>query len=123
MTNAEREAVRRNMRSLLRVVEQVREQHPRMELSQLAILLHVLSDPGIRAADLQDRVSLKKSALSRNVKALAQESYLTDEAGNPREGLDLIVQLPDPQDGRAFQLVPTRTGLALAERLSNLMKE
>lgn len=122
MTEDDLEAVRKDVRKLARVVEEVRRQYPRMELGQMAVLLSVLSDPGMRAQELTDRVGLKKSALSRNVKALSQVTYLTDEEGNPRNGLDLITQIPDAFDGRAFQLAPTRKGRTLAERLSELMK-
>jgi DNA-binding MarR family transcriptional regulator len=116
------EETRKAMRQLLRVIEEVRRRHPRMELGQLAVLLSVLAEPGMWAKDLTAKVGVQKSALSRNVKALSNVSYLTDENGNPRDGMDLITQIPDVIDRRAFQLAPTRKGVTLAEKLSELMK-
>lgn len=117
------EKVRADMRKLLRIVEEVRRLYPRMELGQLAVLLAIISDPGLWARDLTGKVGLKKSALSRNVKALSSVSYLADEDGEKRGGLDLIAQIPDAIDTRAFQLAPTHRGRQFAERLSELMKE
>lgn len=115
--------VRRRMRALLRVIEELRGLYPRMELGQLSVLLHVLSDPGVRAGDLTTKVKLKSSALSRNVKALSHLHYLPDETtGDPRSGLGLITQIPDAADNRAYMLSPTKTGRDLSERLSSLMK-
>ncbi|PYF10328.1 DNA-binding MarR family transcriptional regulator [Rhodobacter viridis] len=113
--------VRANMRRLFRIVEEIRDQYPRMELGQVAVLLSVLSDPGMRATDLRSRVGLQKSALSRNVRALSQTSYLQDEDGGQRQGLNLIVQAIDPFDSRAHLLNPTKKGKALAKKLSDML--
>ena len=110
------------MRRLLAAVEEVRRAYPRMELGQLAVLLSVLIEPGLRAQDLTNRVGLQKSSLSRNVKSLSAASYLSDEEGNLRDGLDLITQTPDAVDRRAFQLAPTPKGWTLAEKLSRILK-
>ncbi len=48
--------VRKDMRRLLRVIEEVRRRYPRMELGQLAILLSVLAEPGMWAKDLTAKV-------------------------------------------------------------------
>jgi len=93
-----------------------------MELGQLAVLLSVLIEPGLRAQDLTARVGLRKSSLSRNVKSLSAASYLSDEEGHLRDGLDLITQTPDAVDGRAFQLSPTPKGWTLAKTLSKILK-
>lgn len=122
MATAANDEVRQNMRRIFRIVEEIRRQYPRMELGQVAVLLSVLAEPGMRAADLTGRVGLKKSALSRNVRALSQTSYLQDDDGDPRDGLNLIAQVQDPFDGRAFQLAPTRKGRDLAEKLSDMMR-
>lgn len=114
--------VRKEMRRLLRAIEEVRTRYPRMELGQLSILLSVMAEPGMWAKDLTARVGLQKSALSRNVKALSTTSYLVDEEGQPKSGLDLITQIPDAFDRRAFQLAPTRKGRTLAEKLADIMK-
>lgn len=108
---------------LLHIVEEVRKTYPRMELSQLSILLTILAEPGLWAKDLMGRVDLKKSALSRNVKALSNLSYITDDDGKPRAGLDLITQIPDALDQRAFQLAPTRKGRQFAERIAYLLNK
>lgn len=110
-----------DVRKLLRVIDLVRKLYPRMELGQLAVLLHVLAKPGVRANDLLDEVGVTKSALSRNVRALSDRSYLTDEQGEQRGGLDLITQVTDPLDGRAKLLAPTARGRRLAQTLSKTL--
>ncbi|SHM46275.1 hypothetical protein SAMN05444389_11022 [Paracoccus solventivorans] len=122
MSADDSDKVKEAMHRLFWVVEEVRRQYPRMELGQLAILLSVLAEPGMWARDLTGKVKLKKSALSRNVKALSNLSYLMDEEGNRREGLDLITQIPDALDQRAYLLTPTEKGRDLAERLAALMR-
>lgn len=111
----------RDLQRLLRVVETIRKTYPRMELGQLSILLRVLLEPGIRAMDMAPATGLTSSAVSRNVLALSDRSYLTDESGAHRRGLDLITQLTDPMDTRARLLAPTARGRRLAVRLSDLL--
>lgn len=110
-----------DLQRLLRVVETIRKTYPRMELGQLSVLLRVLLKPGIRAMGMTKETGLTASAVSRNVLALSDRSYLTDESGSNRRGLDLITQITDPLDSRARLLAPTARGRRLATRLSDLL--
>lgn len=118
---ASKDKTTEDMKRLLRVVDKIRKLYPRMELGQLALLLHVLVKPGIRANDLLDEIGVTKSALSRNALALSDRSYLPDDAGGRRGGLDLITQVTDPLDGRAKLLAPTSRGRRLANTLSETL--
>jgi|GEM_PF-4419114 len=116
------EQVRSDMRGLLRILEIVKSDFPQMELPQLAVFLAVVTEPGVATQDLLGTVGLKRSALSRNVKALSELSYLTDDDGDPRPGLGLITQIPDLEDARVFHLAPTKPGYSFAKKLSRMMK-
>jgi len=111
-----------NMETLARIIREVRLEYPRMELGQLHLLLIALARPGIPMQDLQGPTSLTKSAVSRNVRALSEKSYLSDEDG-ARNGLDLVTQVSDPLDGRSKLVAPTTRGRRLAERLSELLEK
>lgn len=113
---------RRDMRRLLAVVKEVRKRHPRMELGQLEILLSVFAEPGLWAKDLTDKVGLKKSALSRNVRSLTLPSVIDAEGGPTPAGAALITQIPDPFESRAMQLSPTKQGWIFAKQLSDKME-
>lgn len=114
------DAVRSDMRTLLRMLDTVRTQYPRMELNQLAVLLNVMAEPGVREVDLRKKTGINKSALNRCVRGLSHESYLKDAEGKNREGLGLIKRLPE---GKEYMLAPTGPGRRLAEHLSSLMRE
>lgn len=108
---------------LLRVVEEVRKLYPRMELTQLALFLLIFANPTLRASDLGKVAGVGKSSLSRNVWALSQASEDERAEGGSGRRLDLITQIPDAFDGRAFNLALTKKGRSLGETLSQLMKE
>lgn len=113
---------RHTLRQLISVVEEVRKEHPRMELGQLSLLLLVLLEPGATGTDLSKKVDLKKSAVSRNILALSVASYQRDEEGSPRPGLNLIAQLPSGMDARQNELHPTEKGTRFARKLASLMR-
>lgn len=123
MTMTADEGTREAMKRLLQVMQEFKQLNPRMEVGQMIVLLTILVEPGMWARDLTARAGLKKAATSRSVKALTSLSYILDEDGAPRAGLDLITQIPDAIDQRAYQLAPTRKGWTLAEKLAAILNK
>lgn len=121
MAERDDDKVRRDMMLLATVVKELRELYPRMELGQLHVLLLVLAKPGVGLVDLQRPTRLTKASISRNALALSRRSYLGDQGGERREGLDLLNHLPDPDDTRAKLVAPTNKGRELARRLSAIL--
>ena len=113
--------VRVDMKALLRALTELHRQYPKMDLSQIIVLLQVLLEPGVTARDLLSRIDTKKSTLSRNVRYLSTLSHV-DAASGDKESLMLIAQTPSEEDARYMHLSPTRKLVTLAERLSHLMK-
>ena len=103
------------------IVEAVHQHYPRMELSQLRVLLRVLARPGIRAAELVELTGLSKAALSRAVRMLGSGPYTHDSDGSTKQGLDLITQISDPNDNRAKLIAPTRRGRKLGDDINKIV--
>lgn len=122
VAKVDEDRVRRDMVLLATIVKELRQTYPRMELGQLHVLLLVLARPGVNLADLAPPTRLTRSAVSRNALALSQVSYLDDETGGRRGGLDLLTHFPDPYSTRAKIVAPTQKGRALAERLSSILR-
>jgi DNA-binding MarR family transcriptional regulator len=111
-----------DIKGLVRVVEELREYDPKMELGQLLLFLKVVAKPGVRVPELREDVKMSGAAVSRNLSALSSRSYLTDkETGSPAKGHDLLTTVPDEYDARAHVAAPTARGFNLARRLSNLL--
>ncbi|QRI64880.1 MarR family transcriptional regulator [Shinella sp. PSBB067] len=112
------------VKALIRIVEEIRELYPRMEISQLSVLLHILNKPGTTAADLVRATGLSKSALSRAVRTLGSTAFTHDGDGSRREhGLNLITQVPDVTDTRSNIIAPTRLGRNLGDRIDEIIGE
>lgn len=109
------------MRTLAKIVWEVRREYPRMELGQLHILLLILAEPGTGMSQLQAPTELTKAAVSRNVLALSLISYLGANDGRRRPGLNLVSMDPHPDDGRAKLVSPTARGNRLAIRLAQIL--
>lgn len=113
--------VNRRTRCLLELVEELREVYPRMELGQLKVLLQVLLQPGVRGAELlETNEDVTKSGLYKTLNVLSDERSPGAVEGRTT-GLDLITKIPDPEDGRAVLLLPTRRGVDLKHRLAKIM--
>jgi DNA-binding MarR family transcriptional regulator len=104
------------------VVRELRREYPRMELGQLQILLLILAAPAVRMTDLRIPTGLTRSAVSRNVQALSNTSYLHGEGGERREGLGLVDVAIDPFDARSRVVRPTMKGNALGRRIMLLLE-
>jgi DNA-binding MarR family transcriptional regulator len=116
---AEGDNYKRDIRCLIKIVEEFRAFDAQMELSQLLIYLMITASPGKKVADLLPATGLSRSALSRNILALSKGEYRADHRANPKPGLDLITTVTDPFDGRAQLAAPTRRGVTLAEKISS----
>lgn len=113
---------RTDMRTLAKVIGEVRKQYPKMELGHLHCLLLVLSEPYQRMQDMVEPTGFTKQSVSRNIKALSERSYLQDDDGKPRLGMNLVTVLTNEMDdARAKICAPTRGGTKLAERLSEIL--
>lgn len=112
------------VKALILVVEEVQKHYPRMELSQLSVLLRVLDRPGTNAAELVKATGLSKSALSRAVRVLGSSAYTHDGDGLQRDhGLNLITQIIDPADSRAKLVAPTALGRRLGDEFERIIGE
>jgi DNA-binding MarR family transcriptional regulator len=114
----EGDTYKRDLRCLIKIVEEFRAFDAQMELSQLLVYLLITAAPGKKVADLLPATGLSRSALSRNILALSKGEYRADHRANPKPGLDLITTVTDPFDGRAQLAAPTRRGVGLAEKIS-----
>src|SRR4051794_18821625 len=114
----EGDSYKRDIRCLIKIVEEFRAFDAQMELSQLLVYLLITATPGKKVADLIPVTGLSRSALSRNILALSKGEYRADHRAKPKPGLDLITTVTDPFDGRAQLAAPTRRGVGLAEKIS-----
>ncbi|ESX98721.1 MULTISPECIES: hypothetical protein [unclassified Mesorhizobium] len=112
------DSYKKDIRCLIKVIEEFRAFDAQMELSQLLVYLLVTATPGKKVADLLPATGLSRSALSRNILALSKGDYRADHRAKPKPGLDLITTVTDPFDGRAQLAAPTRRGVGLAEKIS-----
>lgn len=108
-------------REALRAVRAARKFYPRMELGQLEILLAVCAKPGIRGSEILAQMDgIQSNSVYRTIKTLSDTH---GSVGKGRaHGLDLIARLPDPEDSRAFILVPTRRGKQVRDSIYRALK-
>jgi DNA-binding MarR family transcriptional regulator len=86
--------------------ELARQVHPELHAAAYAMLGRLLDLGGARSSELSDFFGIDKGAVSRQVRLL--------------EDLGLVSRAPDPQDGRAQQLVITDKG---RERVTRAREE
>ncbi|HEV7254775.1 MAG TPA: hypothetical protein VGN97_16965 [Mesorhizobium sp.] len=114
---------RAELQKLIAAVEMLRLVDPKMELGQALVLLLILKEPGVKVPKLLDATGLSRSALSRNINALSQTSYLAEkESGKKSAGHHLIDTRPDPSDNRATIASATARGRELAQQLSKVLQ-
>lgn len=118
---AEGDSYKRDLRCLIRIVDEFRALDAQMELSQLLVYLLIAASPGKKVADLLPATGLSRSALSRNILALSGGEYRADHRAKSKPGLDLITTVTDPFDSRAQLAAPTRRGVGLAEKISRYL--
>lgn len=119
---AEGDNYRRDIRRLIRVVEEFRAFDAQMELSQLLVYLLITATPGKKVTDLLPATGLSRSALSRNILALSGGEYRADHRSKPKPGLDLVTTVTDPFDARAQLAAPTGRGVGLAQKVSKILR-
>ncbi|WP_172448525.1 MarR family winged helix-turn-helix transcriptional regulator [Caulobacter mirabilis] len=102
---------------LLDLLREVERTAPGLSLGQLVMLLHILRREGVRVLELAELCGRTDAGVSRGVRAMAPAG----EAGTlePAYGL---VELLRGADARARHLVPTSAGLALRDRLADIMR-
>ncbi|OIV36013.1 MarR family transcriptional regulator [Mangrovactinospora gilvigrisea] len=91
----------RKLRSLAR--EFARLVHPELDPSAYGLLTRLIEVEHCRASDLACYFGVGKATMSRQLKVL--------------EDLGLVRREPDPEDGRAWQLLPTEEGLRRCEQV------
>ncbi len=111
------------LKAVIQIIDEVHKLYPRMELSQLRVLLRVLEKPGIRTTDLGKVTGLAKSSLSRATRVLGAGDYTRDGDGSAQRGHNLITTVSDPFDSRANLVAPTALGRRLAEQIKKHIGE
>lgn len=91
-------------RKLVALIEEFRKLDPEMQAQQIVIFLTIVGHPDITMRDLEDRVGLPSSTISRNVAALSK----VHRKGQP--GHDLVVAYEDTEDRRFKRVRPTQKG-------------
>ena len=109
--------------ALLKIVEEIHLNYPKLEIGQLMVLLKVIDKPGVRASDLQKELSMSKSTLSLTIRSLGTGAYLDDSRGIEKMGQNLISRVPDPMDNRAKLLAPTALGWSLGDRIDQILRD
>jgi DNA-binding MarR family transcriptional regulator len=92
----ERELRRLNARARSFSVELARRVHPDVDPALYGLLVDIVEGDHVRATDLVETRSITKGAVSRQVRTLEQ--------------LGLLHRAPDPEDSRAYVLLPTPEG-------------
>ncbi|WP_139305603.1 MarR family transcriptional regulator [Magnetospirillum fulvum] len=85
-------------------LQEVRNTYPAWPLSRLSVLLMIGDSPGIRMAELEQRLSLAQTTVWRHV------HYLEETGG-------FVAAVRCPTDARAFEVYPTRKGEAFLRRV------
>lgn len=85
------------------ISEYAHEIHPDLDGAGYVLLVQIRHRAPIRAAQLVDYINIDKSAISRQVRLLFD--------------LKLIDRTADPNDSRAYLLVPTPEGVRLVDEL------
>lgn len=101
---------------LLAALTEVERVAPGLTLGQLAMLLHVVRQEGVRVSDLARLGGWSDSRVSRGVRAMATAG----EPGALAPAHGLVEQLRGG-DARARHLAPTLAGAALAQSLIRLV--
>lgn len=96
---------------LLQAVRVLRKEFSRLELGQLEVFLTICSRPGLRGVDIAEAMEgITEKSVHKSVRVLSEIG-----GENGREPLRLIDRIPDPDDGRALVLVPTRRAWMLVQ--------
>ena len=102
---------------LLEVLARIERTAPGLSLGQLAMLLHINQNEGVRVSDLARLCGVSDATVSRSVRAMAAAGE--PGALKPAHGL---IELLRGADGRARHLALTPRGLHLAHQLAAALK-
>ena len=97
-------------RQLLSVITVLREQHPKLLLSQLEMLLRVATKPGQTQSELAHNADLSVSAVSRAVRTLGNKGRRDK---NSSVAMDWIEATSTDEDDRIRQVFLTHKGQEL----------
>lgn len=101
-------------------IREIRRIYPRMEAGQLEVLLHILSSPGIRAADIvRDLDGINRTGIYKTLRVLTRP--VENPLPGRKDGLSLVDVVPDPSDGRASLYYPSPAGEILASKIRKAM--
>ena len=98
---------------LLEVLVRIERTAPGLSLGQLAMLLRIIQNEGVRVSDLARLCGVSDATVSRSVRAMAAAGE--PGALKPAHGL---IELLRGADGRARHLALTPRGLRLARQLA-----
>jgi DNA-binding MarR family transcriptional regulator len=102
---------------LLEVLARIERTAPGLSMGQLAMLLHIVQNEGVRVSDLARLCGVSDATVSRSVRAMAAAGE--PGALEPAHGL---IELLRGADGRARHLALTPRGLQLTRQLAGALK-
>lgn len=102
----------RQMGKLISLFDTLRDLNPEMPAQNVLTLLLVAQSPGISMAELQQRLKVASSTMSRNIASLSAHR------GKGEAGLGLIEAREDIMDRRAKLVWLTPAGVKFADNLS-----
>lgn len=95
---------------LVEVVEEFRKFDPEMPAQTMLTFLVIARSPGVRIRDLEAKLGLGSSTVSRNVYALSEA-----------RGPDLVEAVADPSDRRAKMVRLTKRGCRVLASLRSIL--
>ena len=114
--------MKHHLATIVRVIEAFRGTDTKLELNQMLIFFLVAEKGEMDMSEIGLLTGLGRSAVSRNVLALSERDYKTDEAGNPLPGRDLVSTIDSKHHHKGKAVILTFNGRSLAQRISNIME-
>jgi len=108
-----------NTDKLISAIQILREISPSMTLNQALVFLEVARRDGIENLEVRKRTGMPHPTISHVVAALSPTSYHKKNGKNV-EGLDLVIQEENFEDGRAKNLHLTEKGKQIINKINNL---
>lgn len=105
------------MRSLQRVATHLSKHDDAMPLTRLQVFLYVALNEGCLVVDIQKRVGIDKSSVTRNLALLSNKPVR-----GVKDGLRWVEVQPDHEDPRRVRCFLTSTGKQLVDELNDLME-
>lgn len=102
-------------RQVSMIIEEFRKLDKEMQAQQMLIYLTIMSSPGITQREIEQKLDLESSSVSRNVAALGAVTR------KGKEGHNLIVTKEDPNDRRYKVVHPTAKGKSVFNTILHIM--